>query len=125
MANIYYKGDEVKFSINLTAPGFSMDEDDFDIEVSTPKASVKASKGAPTDDLRIFREPELDSSSDNSDSNSSEEPQSGTWYAIVDTAKLGDGEMRVFATAHIKDAHANDYVRNQTAVTSLGTLRKL
>lgn len=44
MANIY-KGTEVKFQINLTAPGFSMDEDDFDIEVASPRSSVYGSKG--------------------------------------------------------------------------------
>lgn len=112
-----YKGDEVKFAINLTAPGFSMDEDDFDIEVSSPKSSVKASKELPTEALRIFREPEIDSD------DQGEEPQQGTWYAIVDTEQLSVGELRVIATAYVKDANAYDYVRKQIAVDSLGTLK--
>jgi hypothetical protein len=131
MANTFYKreeiGDEVKFAINITAPGFSMDDDDFEIEVSTPKASVKASKREPTVDLLIFREPELGSSSDSSssDSSSSEETQPGTWYAIVDMSKLSPGEVRVIATAHVYDPQANDSIRNMIAVTTLGTLKKL
>jgi hypothetical protein len=136
--NTFYKrvygdkeiGDEVKFAINITAPGFSMDDDDFEIEVSTPKASVRASKREPTVDLLIFREPELGSDSDSSDSSSSDssspgETQPGTWYAIVDMSKLSPGEVRVIATAHVYDPQANDGIRNMIAVTTLGTLKKL
>ena len=45
MAN-YYKGDEIKFAINIEAPGFSMDDDDFDIEVKSGNTSVKGYKDA-------------------------------------------------------------------------------
>lgn len=105
MAN-FYKGDEVKFAIELTAQGFSMDSNNFDIEVASPKVSVKASKNAPSADnaLIIFKEDD-------------------TWYAIVDTTDLSTGEMRVIATAHIPDANANDGVRRQSEVASLGTLK--
>ena len=112
----FYKGTEVKFSINLTAQGFSMDDDDFEIEVVSPRASVKGyktpSQGSPTD-LIIFRETD-------SDSSSSEE--TGTWYGVVDTSKLNVGEMRVIATAHIPDLNANDGVRDDISVAVLGTL---
>lgn len=110
-----YKGEEKKFSINLTAQGFSMDEDDFEIEVATAKGSVKASKSAPTDDLRIFREPALAGSG-----TSSEE---GIWYGIIDTSKLpGTGDVKVIGAAFITDANANDGVRKEIAVGTLGTL---
>ena len=33
----YYKGDEIKFAINLEAQGFSMDDDDFEVEVASPR----------------------------------------------------------------------------------------
>lgn len=110
-----YKGGEKKFAINLTAQGFSMDDDDFEIEVATAKGSVKATKGAPTDDLRIFRDPALDGSG-----TSNEE---GTWYGIIDTSKLsGTGDIKVIGTAFITDANANDGIRKEIAVTTLGTL---
>lgn len=117
MAN-FYKGDEIKFAINLEAPGFSMDNDDFDIEVASQKVSVKASKGEQASEdtaLIIFKETSGDSSS-------SDETE-GTWYAIVDTTSLTVGEMRVIATAFVPDANANDGVRRQSAVAALGTLK--
>lgn len=113
----FYKGSEVKFAINLTAQGFSMDEDDFVIEVASPRGSVKGYK-TPVDndplDVVIFNEtvqsdnPEVESTS--------------TWYGIVDTSKLSAGDLRVIATARIVDTNANDGVRNEIAVASLGTL---
>lgn len=118
-----YKGEEKKFAINLTAQGFSMDEDDFEIEVATPKGSVKASKSAPTNDLRIFRDPELTDGSSPDSSGGSTEEETGTWYGIIDTSKLpGTGEIKVIGTAFITDANANDGVRKEIAVTTLGTL---
>lgn len=110
----FYKGDEIKFAISLEAPGFSMDDDDFDIEVKSGSTSVKGYKGETSQDLVIFKE--TDSSS------SSSEEESGTWYAIVDTKNLAVGKMRVIATAHIQDANANDGVRDSIAVSSLGQL---
>ena len=103
-----YQGDEKKFAIELTAPGFNIDNDDFDIEVKSPKVSLKASKGASTEQLVIFSE------------------TSGSkkvWYAIVDTTTLSTGDINVIATAHIPDANANDGIRRESAVAVLGTLK--
>lgn len=120
MANIY-KGRELKFSIELTAEGFSMDTMDFDIEVASPRNSVigyktsrSSSSDEPNPDLIIFK----DSDSSSSDSSGDD----GTWFCIVDTAKLSLGSLRVIATAHIQDANANDGIRNEIAVAPLGTL---
>jgi len=106
----FYKGDEVKFAIELTAQGFSMDDDNFDIEVSSPKASVKASKStpAPENALVIFKDNE-------------EEP--ATWYAIVATSKLNPGDLRVIATAYVPDTEGPDGVRRQSDIKTLGTLK--
>lgn len=113
-----YKGEEKKFAINLTAVGFSMDDNDFEIEVATPKGGVKASKSEPTEDLRIFREPALSDSSDSSSSG-----DEGTWYGIIDTSKLpGTGEVKVVGTAFVPDVNANDGIRNEIAVDILGNL---
>lgn len=94
-----FKGDEAKFSINLTAPGFSMDTDDFDIEVvSTIGGSLKGSKGGTGADVIIFKEDEA-------------------WYAIVNTANelRPGGSLKVIATAYVPDAHADDGIRKQIA----------
>lgn len=104
----FYKGDEIKFSVNIEAAGFSMDDDDFDIEVKSGNTSVKGYKGAQKESssgVVIFKE------------------DTG-WYAIVDTATLAAGNtMRVIATAHIVDANANDGVRKNIAVQTLGQLK--
>lgn len=113
----FYKGSEVKFAINLTAQGFSMDNDEFDIEVASPRGSVKGYKTPEANDpndVVIFKE--------TVESGDPEVESTGTWYCIVDTAKLSTGEMRVIATAHIVDANANDGVRNEIAVATLGSL---
>lgn len=105
------KGTEQKFAINLTAPGFSMDTDDFEIEVASPSESLKGYKNPPqgaSTDVLIFKET-VDGAS--------------TWYAIVNTAAFTKtGELRVIATAHIPDANANDGIRDEVVKTSLGTL---
>ena len=108
-----YQGDEKKFAIELTAPGFDIDTDDFDIEVKSPKSSVKASKGASTDALRIFYETVTPAEGD---------PYK-VWFGIVDTTTLSTGELTVVATAHIPDANANDGIRRESDVKTLGTLK--
>ena len=123
----YYKGDEIKFAIDLKAPGFSMDDDDFDIEVKSGNSSVKGSKGASAETsagLRIFKETETVQP----ETPEGEEPQEpvtvSTWYAIVDTSTLALSKMRVIATAYIVDANANDGVRKNISVRTLGKLEE-
>lgn len=98
-----FKGDEAKFSINLTAPGFSMDTDDFDIEVvSNIGGSLKGSKGGTGTDVIIFKEDDA-------------------WYAIVNTENelRPGGNLKVVATAYVPDAHADDGIRKQIATAVL------
>lgn len=114
---IYYKGDEVKVAIRLEAEGFSMDADDFDLEVKSGSTSIHGHKGAevdPSSDIVIFKE-----------TVEQEEGESvSAWYAIIDTANLATGQMRMIATAHINDANANDGDRKSIAVVQLGTLKE-
>ena len=105
-----YQGDEKKFSIELTAPGFDIDTDDFDIDVKSPKVTLHASKGASTEQLVIFFEED-------------ETTHEKTWYAIVDTTTLSAGEISVIATAHVPDTNANDGIRRESAIATLGTLK--
>lgn len=126
MANPIF-GSEIKFAIELTAEGFDMDTNDFDIEVVASKKSVKASKTSPDPDgnLVIFREPALpdgELTGDSSDSSSSEDI--GVWYAIVNTEVLSPGAVNVIATAYIPDANAADGIRCEIAKKPLVTLDK-
>lgn len=121
----YYKGDEIKFAINLEAPGFSMDTDDFDVEVKSGNTSVKGYKSAGSEtstDVVIFKE----TTTVQPETEDGEEPAEpvtvNTWYAIVDTKSLAVGTMRMIATAHIVDANANDGVRDDISVVTLGKL---
>lgn len=113
----FYKGDEIKFAINLEAPGFDMNTDDFDIEVKSGNTSVKGYKtppaGTTTPALVIFKETQEGEGGE----------ATSQWYAIADTATLATGTMRVIATAYIVDANANDGIRKNIAVQSLGQLK--
>ena len=120
----FYRGTEIKFRIDLKAQGFSMDEDDFEIQVSSGRSSVKGYKTpgeSANPDLIIFRDPE-EGSSDSSSSyyDDGESP----WFGIVDTSKLTTGDMRVIGIAHVPDAKANDGIRDDVAVASLGKLQE-
>jgi len=110
-----YKGSEVKFAIDIVAQGFSMDDDDFEIEVASPRNSVKGYKtpeaGDPKD-IVIFKETVTPAEGD----------PTSQWYAILDTQKLYTGDLRVIAKAFITDANANDGVRTEIAVTQLDKL---
>lgn len=121
----YYKNDEIKFAIKLEAPGFAMDTDDFDIEVKSGNTSVKgykdASKSQDTD-VVIFKETETVQPETPEGEEPADPVTVNTWYAIVDTSKLAFGKMRVIATAYIVDANANDGVRKNIAVQTLGNL---
>ncbi len=116
----FYKGTEVKFSIEIVAQGFSMDDDDFEIEVASTKGgSLKGYKNPPmgaTTDIVLFKEVPVSDSSD-----SGEESTAG-WYGIVDTSKLATGSLRVIATAHVPDVNAPDGIRNEVAKAELGEL---
>lgn len=119
MAN-YYKGDEIKLAIDINAPGFDIDTDDFEIEVATRRSKVTGYKNVEKQEdtaVVIFRESAQSDS--NSDSSSSD---SGQWFAIVDTSTLDAGEMRVIMRAYITDANANDGKRVNIDVKPLGTL---
>ena len=110
-----YKGTEARFTIDLEAEGFSMDEHDFDIEVVSPKGSVKGSKRAgkrADSEVVIFKDTDIDSS----------DSDDGVWCAIAETKNLSVGELRVIATCYIPDANANDGIRIEVAPSSLDRL---
>ena len=105
----FYKGTEIKFVVELAAEGFSMDDDDFDIEVASPRDSIKGSKVGSGTSKQGSAALALNKEGDD-------------WFAVADTNGLSKGEIRVIATAHIPDVSASDGVRNEIAVQTLGTL---
>ena len=116
-----YKGDEIKFAINIEAPGFDMETDDFDIEVKSGNKSLKGYKDATkTEDTSvvIFKE----TTTVPPEEEGGDPTTVSTWYAIVNTAELPLGQMRVIATAYIVDANADDGVRKSIAVATLDRL---
>ena len=120
-----YRGEEYKFAINIEAQGFSMDDDDFDIEVKSGNTSVKGYKDATKSQdtaVVIFKETETVQP----ETPEGEEPQEpvtvSTWYAIVDTSSLAVGQMRAISTAYIVDANANDGIRKSIDVEPLDKL---
>ena len=120
-----YKGEEIKFAIKIEAPGFNMDEDDFDIEVKSGNTSVKGYKDSTKSQetaVRVFKE----TTTVQPDTEEGEEPQEpvtvNTWYAIVNTATLAVGQMRVISTAYIVDANADDGIRKSIDVKNLDKL---
>ena len=123
-ANVFYKGEEKKFAINIAAAGFDMDTDDFEIEVTNGKESFSTVKtGEPTEagiwtnedgSLVIFYETVT--------------PQEGDpykeWFCILDTHFFNStGQLNVVGTAYITDAKAYDGVRKSIDVAVLGTLK--
>ena len=122
---VRYKGEEIKFAIKIEAPGFNMDEDDFDIEFKSGNTSVKGYKDSTKSQetaVRVFKE----TTTVQPDTEEGEEPQEpvtvNTWYAIVNTATLAVGQMRVISTAYIVDANADDSIRKSIDVKNLDKL---
>ena len=105
MANII-QGSAVLFEIDLQAEGFSMDENNFDIEIVGAKETVKASKNGSSQDgsLIIFKE-------DN------------TWFGILKTENLSKGNYKTIATAYIPDTHVpTTQIRPEIARSDFGTI---
>lgn len=121
-----YKGEEIKFAINIEAPGFSMDDDDFEIEVKAGNTSVKGYKDSTKSQdtaVRIFYEEETIQPETGEDEEPQEPVTVKTWYVIVNTSTLAIGkQMRVISTAYIVDANADDGIRKSIAVATLDRL---
>lgn len=121
----FFKGDEVKFALTLEAPGFSMDDDEFEIEVKAGSSSIFGRKtpqaGDPTDVIIYSETVTIPPAEEGG------EPTEGTvWYVIANTAKLKENnKVFVVATAKIVDAHADDGVRNSIARVELGYLNAI
>lgn len=95
-------GTVLKYKVEITAEGFSMDEDDFEIEIRRGKESVVLHK----EDLLIHEvEPEGSGSGSGSG-----EPEL-EYYMLVDTEALGAGKYEVITRAYVPDDDIEGGVR--------------
>lgn len=126
MANMI-KGEEQKFAINITAAGFSMDADNFDVTISSPRNSVTGSKTGAVADTSIQYKVVSDDGavtiSREPDTTENGETVTGEWFVVVDTQYLNVGDLTVTTTAYIQDTAANDGVRKSLSRASLGPLK--
>ena len=133
-ANVFYKGEEKKFAINIEAAGFDMDTDDFEIEVTNGKQSFSVQKtGEPTaagiwtnEDgslVTFYEEKTVEVPAEEPGG----EPTTNTvknWFCILDTQYFTNyGPLTVIGTAFITDAKAYDGVRTSIDEATLGTLK--
>ena len=90
-------GTVLKYKVEITAEGFSMDEDDFDIEIRRGKESIVLDKS----DLIIH---------DIEDEDTGEVTET-EYYMAIDTAALGPGKYEVITRAYVPDDDIEDGVR--------------
>lgn len=133
-ANIFYKGEEKKFAINIEAAGFSMDDNDFEIEVTNGKESISVLKsGEPNEagiwanedgSLVVFYEEATVTTPSEEPGGEDVTTTTKNWFAIIDTQYFEKtGQLNVVGTAYIVDPKAYDGVRKSIDVADLGTLK--
>lgn len=93
-----YLGEELKFAVNITAQGFSMADDDFDIIVSVGKIKQTYNK--------------LDLVVDDQ----------GNYYLLVDTTAFKKGDMYATIYAYVPDPDFDDGFRTEIDKVKLTTL---
>lgn len=91
--NVVYLGTELKFAITITAGGFNMEEDDFNVvfKNTTNGNKVELAKEDLVNDGELY-------------------------YALVNTAALGIGYVNVVTTAYVPDADFDDGLRTEVNV---------
>lgn len=90
-----YVGTKLKYKVEITAEGFSMDDDEFEVEVRRGRQSVVIKK----QDMLIH------------------DPEEGDveYYIVVDTEALGPGRYEVITRAYVPDDDFEDGVRLEIA----------
>lgn len=89
MVDKVFIGTEMKYAVNITAAGFSIADDDFEIDVARGSTKLHFDKAdLPFDDK-------------------------GQYYLCFDTAELGTGDVSVVITAHVPDSDFADGIRDE------------
>lgn len=95
-------GTEIKFAINIEAEGFSMDDDDFTLQIMKGRNVVKEYQKS---DLQI----------DDDD----------TYILCVSTDDIGVGTFDLAVNAQVPDTHFPDGLRTEIQRVPLMTVKKL
>lgn len=96
-----YLGSEKKFSVEISAQGFDMDEDDFTLLIMKGHNAVKE-----------VRKSEL-------------VVDNGTYLLCIDTNEIGTGNFDLAVVAEVPDSHFGDTKRTEIERVSLLTVKKL
>lgn len=144
-ANVFFRGEEKKFAINIAAAGFDMNTlkddkgnsiNDFDIEVTSGRGSISVKRTGDYNERGVWAN-ETGSLVVFYEETTTGEPAETTknWYCILDTGARVDptdeksdyilqtGQLTVTATAYVLDEKANDGVRKCIDQAVLGTLK--
>lgn len=95
-------GTELKFAIDITANGFSMEDDDFKVVLRRGQKEVEYSKSDLVKD-------EVD----------------GKYYLCFDTTEFGSGDIYIIIYAYVPDTDFSDGIRTEIYKQLLCTVKKL
>lgn len=102
MADKWYIGEDLKFLVEMTATGFSMDDDDWSVTVmisNKPVAEFKKEDCVRGDDQN--------------------------WYVCVPAEVLKKGPLTLVGHARIPDVDFEDDIRDEIEVKSMGKIEKV
>jgi len=115
--NTFYKGTEIKFKVDLQCAGFSMAEDNFQLNIVSGKTSVTI-EHLYEDTIGGFHEDVVVTP----EGCGSLSKVGDDFYAYVDTNVLAVGAVKVIATAQVDDSGATGGKRQEVAVCQLCNL---
>lgn len=96
----YYVGSDLKFQVTITAPGFSQDCDDYNIEFYCGGSHLS------------FNQNDVISSD-------------GKFYLAIPASRMSPGMMRMIITAYVPDSDFEGGIRKEIAVQNLGYLKSV
>lgn len=96
----YYTGSDLKFQVTITAPGFSQDCDNYDIEFYCG------------DQHMSFNQDDVISND-------------GKFYLAIPTSSMRPGLLRMVITAYVPDTDFESGIRKEVAVQNLGFLKSV
>lgn len=96
-----YIGTELKYAFTITAEGFSMEDDDFSIEVTNGRKSIVIPKD------ECFKD------------------EHDQWYFTFDSTLIGTGMIRAIFRAQVPDEDFDDNFRGEVAKVDLVYIKSL
>lgn len=96
----YYTGSDLKFQVTITAPGFSQDCDNYDIDFYCG------------DQHLAFNQDDVISNG-------------GKFYLAIPTSSMSPGMLRMVITAYVPDTDFPGNIRKEIAVQNLGFLKSI